>query len=393
MSDGTFAAALQGLRARPLRTAITIASQVLAALALMVAIGGGAVTRSLARDSFDRQGGLPGTVAASLQGSTLTGDAARSLVNAASKLAPQGSAVEVSVTHQGSSVVAPSRQFSVAVVAVVANGSVLRRVMQSGRWLAPGDDDGAQPVAVLNRSASQRLVGQRFAALRITAEVGPQTFRVVGVVDDLADPTVYVSLGDPRAAPPELFNGSTPVDATLKVRTANQDVRRAATVATDAATRSLHLFEDPIVFRADGGPSVTKYVDRLETVAIVVAMVMLAVAILGVVNIGLATLRERADELCLRRALGASAADIFALVICEALWASVVAITVAGLLSVLVSWGLSSGTFIAIGASKPPYPLGSVILGGILAVLAGLAAAVVPAWRAARVPPATAMRG
>lgn len=126
-----------------------------------------------------------------------------------------------------------------------------------------------------------------------------------------------------------------------------------------------------------------------------VAIVALTVSVLGVLNTLLAAVVERASELSILRAIGASRWQVFELLIIESL--------------LLTGCGSAAGILIATGAGQiiekgmrhfvPFAPRASmlhfsgVIVLEVLAVgvLTGLMASVYPAWRASRCPPAAAL--
>lgn len=127
-----------------------------------------------------------------------------------------------------------------------------------------------------------------------------------------------------------------------------------------------------------------------------VALLAVTVCGLGVFNTMLASVLERADELGLMRAVGASRIQVFVLVTMESALLSAAA-AVAGLALAFAAGGGLAGLI------RPLLPLapqgawwhvtGSSVAGSFAICLGvGIAAGIYPAWRASRVHPATALK-
>jgi predicted permease len=111
------------------------------------------------------------------------------------------------------------------------------------------------------------------------------------------------------------------------------------------------------------------------------------VAVIGLYGVRSYLVSRRTREFGVRLAIGASPADILRLVVRESLAITAVGLTIGLGLAMLLGWGLR-------GAIHQISPLDPVALGaatGILAI-ASLAASIIPARRAARVLPMTALR-
>ena len=114
------------------------------------------------------------------------------------------------------------------------------------------------------------------------------------------------------------------------------------------------------------------------------ALAICGAGLFGVLSFGVA---QRAREIGLRRALGASASDLVGLVLRQA-----VVITVAGL-----AIGVSTAAFLAASLSRvlygiSPYDATSFIVGPILVAFVALVACVTPARRAMSIDPLRVLR-
>ena len=148
----------------------------------------------------------------------------------------------------------------------------------------------------------------------------------------------------------------------------------------------------PDINRLDTQESFGETLNTIGLVFSVVAGLSLIVGALGILNIGLATLRERSDELSLRRSFGATKLQVVAIIVVEgqivALGAAVAALAIglAGFSNIASL--LSNG----IDISQQSFPLAAALLGIGASCTAALVGSVAPAVRAARVPIASIMR-
>jgi len=119
----------------------------------------------------------------------------------------------------------------------------------------------------------------------------------------------------------------------------------------------------------------------------VFGMVALALSALGVYGVVAQSVAQRTREFGIRVALGASPRDVLRVVVTQALRLSVVGVAIALPISMVLTRAMSSFLFGIIG-------LNWSILAGFAAVLvlSAIAAAYVPARRAAKVDPIVALR-
>jgi putative ABC transport system permease protein len=275
-------------------------------------------------------------------------------------------------------------RYSVSPGYVEAMGIRLRR----GRLLDAHDTPGAPLAVVINESLGRRKfqgrdpIGQRL-------HVGPEDLpwaTIVGVVSDVKQTSLAVgqedafymtmaqgwftdnvmslavrARGDVKTLGPVIKKAIWGVDK-------DQPITRVATMdgllAASAAERRFAL----IVFEAFA----------------LVALVLAATGIYGVLS---GSVTERMREIGVRSALGASRADIVALVVRQAM-----ALTGFGVVLGLAGAAVASRALITLlfGVS----PLDPATYMGVIVLLGGVAAmaAWVPAWRAARVDPTITLR-
>lgn len=134
----------------------------------------------------------------------------------------------------------------------------------------------------------------------------------------------------------------------------------------------------------------------VRTLVLAVTAIAMAVSALTIFNTLLASVLERTNELAVMRAIGASRAQIFALLVGESLLLTLVG-TVAGVaLAFVVGPHLESLTrtwipFAPSGALLQP-SAGTLLQCSLLVLCVGIVAALYPAWRASHLQPALATK-
>jgi putative ABC transport system permease protein len=267
---------------------------------------------------------------------------------------------------------------------VEAMGIPLRR----GRTLTDQDIAGAPPVALISESLARRRlagtdpIGRR---VRIGAPDSPR-FTIVGIVGDVKQlslaanesEAVYVSMsqfqfadnamslvvrgrGDVSLLAPSIRDAIWSVDRDQPVvRVATMD----ALLAASAAERRFAL----ILFEA-------------------FALSALVLAAAGIYGVLAGSVAERTREMGVRAALGASRRDILGMVVKQGM-------TLTGVGTAVGAAGAAAATQAIVAMLFGVSPLDPVTYLGVVALLAGVAliACAVPAWRAARIDPASTLR-
>lgn len=123
------------------------------------------------------------------------------------------------------------------------------------------------------------------------------------------------------------------------------------------------------------------------------AGITMLVAMMGALNIGMATVKERSKELRIRRAVGATRRRIFGLVV----WSAVVVSLIATSVSIGVAWiavKIALPHFVSrtTGIPSPGFPWDQAALAVVVSVAAALVSNVIPSLKAARLDIASALR-
>ncbi len=268
----------------------------------------------------------------------------------------------------------------VATLATQETGSVLGINLLAGQWW----NDGATDVTVVTRETAVRYLGGVEQALGQTVAVtGGSPVRIVGVSTDVVN-------GDITSRIPARMWTPLPASArrlTFAVKaqgdpTALTSGVRAVVAKTAPAVPLENLQSLEEAFR-QAASSDYVIIGVLAGFA-VLALVLAATGLFGVVSYAAS---QRTAEFGTRMALGASAMDVVRLVARQS----------AGLLVVGLGIGLIGGIGVGFAMKSALFglsPLDPITIGGVVMLLTivTLVATAIPAWRAGRIDPITALR-
>jgi putative ABC transport system permease protein len=267
---------------------------------------------------------------------------------------------------------------------------VRRLGMALGRFLPPIPWDRGAPVAVLGSKLAREL----FAAEDPVGEVvrvGDWRMRVIGVLEprgqqlgiDMDDVVVV-----PVATAMKMLNRAGLFRLVIQVTSYADLERTKQAVLRLLAER--HGEEDVTVITQDAVVSAFNSILGALTLALgAIAAVSLAVAGVGIMNVMLVSVSERTREVGLLKALGAERRQILAAFLAEAVLIS----SAGGLLGLGLGWGAVLtlvAIYPALPASPPPWAVAAAFS---LSVAVGAVFGVLPARRATRLDPVTALAG
>jgi putative ABC transport system permease protein len=269
--------------------------------------------------------------------------------------------------------------------------------VESGQWLDFGGAPLLAPRIVLNKEAAKAFAMYNVPAeMRFQGATANSTPMITGVVDDGQEqPQAYVRTD-------ELLNWMPP-DALSNPQYSGG----AEILAAPAATDFVDILKKKFAAIADpkmGGGEV--YVDTISAedmmpteiqlmrwVFLGVSVLVLLIGSAGILNVGLATVGERIEEFALRRAVGTPRLLLAGIVLAETL--------LTGLLTAVAAIGAGIAGLEAasrlFGDRQPmlrgvAFPWEAGVAGVAAGLIAGVLGGLVPAARAARIPIATVMR-
>jgi putative ABC transport system permease protein len=257
-----------------------------------------------------------------------------------------------------------------------------------GRAFDEHDDARGVPVCLVNTTFARRYFGSADAiGQRIRVGVGPQQqawITIVGLVNDVR--TTALEL-EPRPQVYRPLNQLSSLAATIAIRTRVDPSTLAATIGREV--RAVDPSEPVFAVRPMDAVVARATAERRFAMALVAtfALAALLLAAVGIYAVMTYAVGQRAREIGIRVALGASGQRVVWMVVRQA-----VALTVAGVLvglaAALATTHWLSSLLFGISARDP---VSYFTIGGLLVVVAVLASTL-PARRAARVDALVALR-
>jgi putative ABC transport system permease protein len=402
-----------GVHRDRLRSTLVVAE---IALALLLLTGAGLLLRSAAALNRVEPGYDPTSVVAARVSLPTTGYEAPEQARTAFERLAQRLSAAPGVSASGVASVAPleggssngltpeGHPFDIASainsdLRIVSPGylAAMRIPLHRGRGFTDEDREGAPLVMIINdrlaREAfpGQDPIGKRIACCSSDSDGGPSWKTVVGVVADVrardmsqpAEPEFYLPLAqapDPawdwiqRSMTVAARGSGDPIRLVPGLREAVRGVDPAVPLyqvgtMDDRITRSL---------------AQARFSTALLTAFGAVALLLAAIGVFGVISYGVS---QRTREIGVRVALGADTGDVVRLIVRHGARLAGAGLLI-GLGAALVATRLLGALLYQVSPTDPPtFVIGATVLG-----LSALAAAALPALRAARLDPATALR-
>jgi predicted permease len=266
---------------------------------------------------------------------------------------------------------------------------VLRIPLRAGRAIEDGDTADRALVAVVSQSFAARHWPNR-DPIGLTFRVRDQDRAIVGVVDDIKvrglertnEPQVYM----PVAQVPEGFGGLYhPKDLVMRFDGRPEALVTAVRRLIHTADPDLPITNVRTMEEVVAGETAT----RRDQLSVLTALAAIALLLSGVGIYGLLgfTVSQRSREIGVRMALGARPVGIARLVLREGLVMAIVGIVV----GLAVAYGAARAWSALLFGVSPADPL-TLAAAAALGLVVTLTGSIVPAWRAVRVNPLSAMR-
>jgi putative ABC transport system permease protein len=277
----------------------------------------------------------------------------------------------------------------------------------AGRLPNADDDAGGRFVAVINATTARRLFGDA-AARGQKISIGGQVFEVIGVVEDVIHMNAYADIWAPLYTFPsgtwrDELTGSFAAMLLAKqpsdLPRIKREVERAARtfVDTDPHTFAISSFwadsKLDLVARELLGKK--EQVDSGGgTLLLVIGGAMLLFMLLpalNLVNLNTGRILERSSEIGVRKAFGATSAQLAGQLVVENVLLSMAGGLIGLALTRLVLWWLESAQlipYLKVGLNPTVFACGM-----LLAFVFGLLSGLIPAWKMSRLDPVHALKG
>jgi putative ABC transport system permease protein len=397
---GTLAEAWGEVRVHKARVVLSLVGVFLAVLAMTTVTALGQIVAQVQQEQAEASGGRTATIAVQAY-DPMTGSLPQEEWDAGVQalVARYGMPEEaVATTAYGQALYRlPGGTQAVDTIRVSPSYGPLHRIEPvQGRWFRTGDRQSLSPALVVNEDFLG-LLGVADLSSHPTVVIGgpqPVLATVVGVARwNSGYPTVYridSSAGDGAAATGSAGYWSPP-SLELWVPSDQADDVTAA-VQTDLG--QLLPGADVMANRQDP-ENLEDTIAQLRLAVRAAGLVVLALGGLGVLNIGLVTVRQRIREIGVRRSFGATSARVFSAVVLESVVATALAGLAAVALSVAIVRNLPLEDWLGGGiplADAPGFPVSAAIEGLVAATAVGALAGLVPALIAVRVKVIDAIR-
>ncbi len=278
-----------------------------------------------------------------------------------------------------------------------------------GQPYAQADVDEGRFVAVISRATRDRMFGGR-PALGKTLEADGQTFRVVGVVENVSDirtvpyGDIYAPITTAKsdAYKREIMGG---FHAVVLARTADdmpiiREEFNVRLTRVELPDKSYTALVAPFETRYDALARESPFADRtspdrqgpkLTLFLAILAVLFVTLPTVNLVNVNISRILERASEIGVRKAFGAPTRTLVAQFVVENVILTLIGGAIGLVLSALVLRALNRSGFIAHSA----FTINARVFayGVLLAIGFGLVSGVYPAWRMARLRPVEALKG
>ncbi|MFF4431556.1 ABC transporter permease [Streptomyces sp. NPDC001513] len=281
---------------------------------------------------------------------------------------------------------APAQQMQV----VAASPGVLEAAgtrLKTGRTFDRFAGDRGEQVAVIGEGMASRL-GITTLETSPAVFIEGQPFTVIGIVDDVdrkAD--LLLSVVIPSSAAEKIWGG--PGSGNRAKMLVSTELGAATQVAGEAALalRPDHPEYLKVIPPPDPKALRGSVTSDLNQLFLLLATICLVIGAVGIANTTLVAVLERTGEIGLRRALGARGRHVTVQFLAES--------GALGTLGGLVGTSLGTMTVVGVAVARdwtPVIHLETVAAAPAIGLVTGLLAGLYPAWRAASIQPAEALR-
>jgi putative ABC transport system permease protein len=391
-------AALESLKANRLRSVLTMLGVIIgvAAVILLVSLGEG--TKNYVEEQFAGLGSnilivTPGKIE-TRGGPPVIGAAKHKLTLSDSRILEKKGYLfggVAPVVFGTAEVRYGSRSRNVPVLGVTPSFSPVRNLhVEIGSFVTESDVEAKRRVCILGRTVKQELFGNANALGQILKVSGGR-FRVVGIMQrkgvslgiDLDD-IVFV----PVRTAQDLFDTDALLEIILSVRNKN-DIESAKELAKSLLFKNHNRHEDfTITNQAAMLSALYTILDTLTYVLGGIATISLLVGGIGIMNIMLVTVKERTNEIGIRKAVGARDRDILVQFLLESTALS----SSGGIAGMLVGVLGAHGIRLLVPKLPVEVPSWAIVLAFTFSVFVGIFFGVYPARKAAALHPIEALR-
>jgi predicted permease len=280
----------------------------------------------------------------------------------------------------------PKGKFPTAFVRIVTDGYIgaMGIPLREGRDIDPRDIPGAEPVMLINETMARTLFPGG-SALNQFVRGCNMDHRVIGIVSDVRHLALEQGAGMEMYLPARQCHDIPSLDLVVRTKVPPAQLAPAiraalAPIAPNLPGKDFRVLQELV----DKAVSPRRFVVLLLGGFAVFALILASLGIYGVISYSVS---QRVQEIGIRMALGASAANLQAGIVRQTLGLAAIGM----LLGTAASWALAhglSGLLYGVTASDPATFAGMLLVLTAVAAIAGY----LPARRASRIDPSIALR-
>jgi len=272
------------------------------------------------------------------------------------------------------------------------------RTLLNGRFINPNDILNKLPVAVIGRMVQRDLI-KNGDPIGKEIEINGTMFKVIGVFSDEGGDWDERMISVPISTLQQMKKSSDTINTVFIAYNENLDPKKAIEYS-DKLEKQIKARkkispddESGVVVRnnAKNLEDTFAFLAVLTGIVGFIGMGTLLAGIIGISNIMVYIVKERTQEIGVRKAIGAKPRSIIALIMQE----SIVITVISGLIGVglgVLSLNLIGDSLEKYFIKDPSVGWGIIIMAFVSLVFSGLVAGFVPAYRAAKIKPIEALR-
>jgi putative ABC transport system permease protein len=285
------------------------------------------------------------------------------------------------------------RERDVLVLGVAAEYLWVRNLdVLTGRFLEDNDTQSRGKVAVITQNLASTMYGSTDAAVGKVIKLSGLPFVVVGAFRERVDTFGQSEISDDTILIPftvARFFTTTDTVTQLFFSMADSSDIPSATEQIQRVLKSRHRPES--VYKVENLTQLLsvagKIANALTTILLLIAVLTLLVSGVGIMNIMLATVNSRIREIGVRKAVGATNAEIRAQFLTEAVLISLIG----GLVGIAIGMALPVSVRLLTNYRIPISGL-SIVIAMLVSSLVGVVFGTMPAARAAQLDPVESLR-
>ena len=273
-----------------------------------------------------------------------------------------------------------------------------KTTISSGRYINDKDIDKKLKVVVIGRKVKEDLFVNEDPLGKVI-QMNNSTYKIIGVFTDDGNDREERIIYTPVSTLQRLYKNTDQIDQivlTYKPEFSFVEALNFSDVLEVVLKRRHRVAPDDqgaiyLNNNAEAFSDVSNFTNMLRFISIGVGFLILLAGIVGIGNILVFIIKERTKEIGIRKALGAKPSQVINLVILESVFITSLS-GLGGMLFAIALVNFLSSKIDTTAFSNPSVDLFTVIVAGLILIISGIIAGLIPAIKAANVKPIVALR-